>query len=194
MAVADPFEAPLNDPQSVALWRWGAAVWLVTWPPRVLWANLFVLVWSVVELGGRPGQLLWLVESICGVGLLGGAWVVSGSLVPRYVPALVFGATLRIGLLMTGRLVPQLPLLDVWIDLAACVALRAALARLDRRRARSAWLVTGVVALHLAVMLGEPWLGNEQAWTLADSGLSLLTWAGMSWLLIAVIVTPRPTS
>ncbi|MFT4622111.1 MAG: hypothetical protein ACI8PZ_000767 [Myxococcota bacterium] len=196
MAGPNPFAAPLFDAASdSAPWRWGAAVWVVTWPLRDLWTNLLVLVWALVEVDARVLPFVWAVEAVCGLGLIGGAWVVCGSLVPRYVPALLFGATLRLGLLATGRFTAQLPLLDGWIDLAAAVALHAALRRLGRRRiARGAWLLTLVVVLDLVVEMFAPMVAPERSWELASLSLGLATWFGMTGLLLAVVVEPRPTN
>jgi hypothetical protein len=74
----------------------------------------------------------------------------------------------------------------------ACVALYAALRHLGRpRMAQLAWVVLGVVLLHLAVLAVEPWYGLTRPWLLADVGLVLSTWGGLTALLITVIGSPR---
>lgn len=194
MSSPEPFAAPLVDPSGWQPWRWFAAIWLVTWPLRGLWTTLLVAAWALAELDGRPGFVLDALQASIGVGLVAGGWVVCASLAPRYVLPLVFGATLHLGLVLTGRLEAYLGLVGTWVDIAAAVALRSALRRLGRPRlAAGAWPVLVLLVAQLATWVAAQSSEPGTDWGLVHLGVSGLIAVGMLALLGGV-VAGRATS
>ncbi len=191
MAAPDPFAAPQDELVGpLPPYRMGAALWTVTWPVRVVWANVFVWVWYASGRSGPASDGLPFVEVVCGVGLILGAWIVCGAFARRYVPALLFSATVRLGLLATGRFEDTLPTLDACIDVLSALALASACRQLGRR-ALARFALLGAVVPFLAVVVDTAQLESDHyVWPILAVVLAMVTWATVQAGLFGVLVGP----